>query len=98
MLRLFLIADLLCATAVVPVLLGLWSRMSAVAAIAGALAGLVGAVLPGWLDTGSLQQGILLASFPDTVPTLAPFAGALLASTLASLIMALLLPRRASLG
>ncbi len=97
-LRLFLIADLLCATAVVPVLLGLWSRMSAVAAIAGALAGLVGTVLPGWLDTGSLQQGILLASFPDTVPTLAPFAGALLASTLASLIMALLLPRRASLG
>ena len=97
-LRLFLIADLLCATAVVPVLLGLWSRMSAAAAIAGALAGLLGAVLPGWLATGSLHQGIVLASFPDTVPTLAPFAGALLASTLVSIIVALLLPRRASVS
>ena len=97
-LRLFLIADLLCATAVVPVLLGLWSRMSAAAAIAGALAGLLGAVLPGWLATGSLYQGIVLASFPDTVPTLAPFAGALLASTLVSIIVALLLPRRASVS
>ena len=94
-LRLFLIADLLCATAVVPVLLGLWSRMGAAAAIAGALAGLLGAALPGWLATGSLSQGIVLASFPDTVPTLAPFAGALLASTLVSIIMAMLLPRRA---
>ena len=97
-LRLFLIADLLCATAVVPVLLGLWSRMSAAAAIAGALAGLLGAVLPGWLATGSLHQGIVLASFPDTVPTLAPFAGALLASTLVSIIVAMLLPRRASVS
>lgn len=97
-LRLFLIADLLCATAVVPVLLGLWSRMSAAAAIAGALAGLLGAVLPGWLATGSLYQGIVLASFPDTVPTLAPFAGALLASTLVSIIVALLLPRRSSVS
>ena len=97
-LRLFLIADLLCATAVVPVLLGLWSRMSAAAAIAGALAGLLGAALPGWLATGSLSQGIVLASFPDTVPTLAPFAGALLASTLVSIIMAMLLPRRASVS
>ena len=97
-LRLFLIADLLCATAVVPVLLGLWSRMSAVAAIAGALAGLLGAVLPGWFATASVHQGILLASFPDTVPTLEPFAGALLASTLVSVIVALLLPRRASVG
>lgn len=97
-LRLFLIADLLCATAVVPVLLGLWARMSAAAAIAGALAGLLGAVLPGWLATGSLYQGIVLASFPDTVPTLAPFAGALLASTLVSSIVALLLPRRSSVS
>ena len=97
-LRLFLIADLLCATAVVPVLLGLWSRMSAVAAIAGALAGLLGAVLPGWLATGSVYQGVVLASFPDTVPTLAPFAGALLASTLVSIIVAMLLPRRASVS
>lgn len=94
-LRLFLIADLLCATMVAPVLLGLWPRMSTAAAVSGGLAGLIGAVLPGWLSSGSLQAGIIAASFPDNVPTLGPFAGALLASTLVSVVFAMLLPRRA---
>ncbi|WP_341706378.1 sodium:solute symporter [Halopseudomonas sp.] len=93
-LRLFLIADLLCATAVVPVLLGLWSRMSPLAAIAGSLAGLLGAILPGWLETGSALQGAVLASFPNTVPTLPPFVGALVASTVVSVLCALLLSAR----
>lgn len=89
-LRLFLIADLLCATAVVPVLMGLWSRMTTAAAIAGALAGLAGAVIPGWLAGGSLGAGIAAASFPGGVPTLGPFAGALAASTLTSLALAVI--------
>lgn len=80
-LRLFLIADLLCATAVVPVLLGLWQRMTPRAAMAGCVAGVLGAVLPGWLSSGSVIGGVLAASFPTSVPTLAPFAGALLASS-----------------
>ncbi len=71
-LRLFLIADLLCATAVVPVLMGLWNRMTPTAALAGCLAGIVGAVLPGWIATGSLAGGLLAASFPGSIPTLAP--------------------------
>lgn len=87
-LRLFLIADLLCATAVVPVLLGLWQRMTPRAAVAGAMAGLVGAVLPGWFSAGSVQAGLLAASFPTGVPTLAPFAGALVASSLVSVLLA----------
>jgi Na+/proline symporter len=87
-LRLFLIADLLCATAVVPVLLGLWQRMHARAAIAGACAGLLGAILPGWVSTGQFLGGLLAASFPDSIPTLPPFAGALLLSTLASVATA----------
>lgn len=91
-LRLFLIADLLCTTAVVPVLLGLWQRMTPAAAVAGAVAGLLGAVLPGWLSSGSLQAGLLAASFPNSVPTLAPFAGALLASSMVSVLMVLLRP------
>ena len=86
-LRLFLIADLLCATAVAPVLLGLWQRMTPAAAIAGAIAGLVGAVLPGWVTGGSLAAGLMAASFPNSVPTLAPFAGALTASLLVSLLV-----------
>jgi len=87
-LRLFLIADLLCATAVVPVLLGLWHRMTAPAAMAGAAAGLVGAVLPGWVAQGSFMQGVMAASFPGSIPTLAPFLGALVASTVVSLALA----------
>jgi len=88
-LRLFLIADLLCATAVVPLLLGLWQRVRASAAVAGAIAGLVGAVLPGWIGSGTLSGGVLAASFPGSIPTLGPFAGALLASTVVSVAMAL---------
>lgn len=95
-LRLFLIADLLCATAVVPVLLGLWRRMTATAAVAGALAGLVGAILPGWVTGGSLAAGFLAASFPGGIPTLGPFAGALAASTLVSVLLASLGPRSKS--
>lgn len=87
-LRLFLIADLLCATAVVPVLLGLWSRMSASAAISGCVAGVIGAILPGWLGFGSLVAGLEAASFPGGVPTLAPFAGALIGSAVISLLVA----------
>ena len=94
-LRLFLIADLLCATAVVPVLLGLWSRMSTAAAVAGGLAGLSGAVLPGWIAQGSLAGGLLAASFPGGAPTLAPFLGALTASAVVSVAVAWLRPVRA---
>jgi len=93
-LRLFLIADLLCATMVVPVVLGMWSRMRAAGAVAGGIAGLAGAVLPSWVSTGSLQAGIFAASFPDGVPTLAPFAGALLGSALVSVLVAFVFPRK----
>ncbi|SDJ69369.1 sodium:solute symporter [Billgrantia gudaonensis] len=87
-LRLFLIADLLCAAIVVPVLLGLWRRMSPLAAVAGGVAGMAGAVLPGWMVQGSLTAGLVAASFPGGVPTLPPFLGALVASTLVSVSIA----------
>ncbi|MEQ5803011.1 sodium:solute symporter [uncultured Halomonas sp.] len=87
-LRLFLIADLLCAAILLPVLLGLWRRMSPLAAVAGGLAGLAGAVLPGWISHGSLSAGVLAATFPGSIPTLPPFLGALVASTLVSLLIA----------
>ncbi len=91
-LRLFLIADLLCAAIVVPVLLGLWQRMSPLAAISGGVAGLVGAVLPGWLGQGSLMAGIMAATFPGSIPTLGPFVGALMLSSLVSILVAWWLP------
>lgn len=88
-LRLFLIADVLCAGAVVPALLSLWRRATSAGALAGAVAGLAGAVLPGWLATGSLAEGVGLATFPGAVPTLPPFLGALLASTTVALVVSL---------
>ncbi|MEO9589442.1 MAG: sodium:solute symporter, partial [Marinobacter sp.] len=88
-LRLFLIADLLCATAVIPVLMGLWTRMTTTAAVFGGLAGLAGAVVPGWVTGGSLTTGLLAASFPGGIPTLAPFLGALAASAVVSVAITL---------
>jgi Na+/proline symporter len=87
-LRIFLVADLLCATAVIPVLLGFWKRMTPFSAIAGCIAGLIGAVVPGWIETDNWKTGLLLASFPNNTPTLGPFAGALLASAIATLLVA----------
>lgn len=89
-LRLFLIADLLCAAIVVPVLLGLWKRMTPFAAVGGGVAGLVGAILPGWVSQGSLIAGVVAASFPGSIPTLGPFLGALITSTLVSVLLAYL--------
>lgn len=93
-LRLFLIADLLCATAIVPVLMGLWKRMTARAAVCGGLAGLVGAIAPGWITGGTLAAGLEAASFPGAIPTLWPFVGALTASALVSLVVAVAASRQ----
>jgi solute:Na+ symporter, SSS family len=87
-LRIFLIADLLCSTAVVPVLLGLWRRATPAAALAGSLAGLAGAVLPG---------GVEAATFPAAIPTLGPFAGALLASSVVAVALSLRARRETNL-
>lgn len=87
-LRLFLIADLLCATAVVPLLSGLSARVPTRAAVLGAIAGLFGAILPGAIAAQSLTAGFMAASFPDAVPTLGPFLGALAASSGVTLLVA----------
>ncbi|MFC4260947.1 sodium:solute symporter [Marinobacter lacisalsi] len=91
-LRLFLIADLLCATAIIPVLMGLWSRVTTAAAMGGVLAGLAGAILPSWVITGSITEAFHIASFPGGAPTLAPFAGALVASALVTWVLSLRRP------
>ncbi len=93
-LRLFLIADLLCATAVVPVLLGLWQRMTPTAAMAGAVAGVLGAVAPGWWAQGDVVAGLLVTSFPNSIPTLAPFVGALVSSSVVSVLLVVLRPSK----
>lgn len=89
-LRLFLIADLLCASAVVPALLALWPRATPAGALSGALAGVVGAVVPGWASSGTVLEGVRLASFPGAVPTLPPFAGAVVASAVVAVAVSAL--------
>ncbi len=91
-LRLFLIADLLCATAVVPLLSALFHRASTKAAVLGCLAGVVGAIIPGLVTGGSLAAGLLAASFPAATPTLGPFLGALVASSLVTAAVMVPLP------
>lgn len=92
-LRLFLVADLLCATAIIPILMGLWPRVTTAAAMSGVLAGLAGAVLPNWIMAGSFSEALHIASFPGGIPTLAPFAGALVASGGVTLLLTTLLRR-----
>lgn len=77
-LRILLVADLLCATAVVPALAGLGTRVTGGVAIAAAVAGIAGALAGAAWQHGSLAA----ATFPGGVPTLGPFLGALAASAL----------------
>lgn len=97
-LRLLLVADLLCATIVVPALLGLWRRSTPAGALAGGLAGLAGALVPGWVATGSIAEALTLATFPGGVPTLRPFAGALVASAVVTVAVSLAARRTTDLG
>jgi Na+/proline symporter len=87
-LRLFLIADLLCAATVVPALLGLWRRATAAGALAGSVAGLAGALGAGTLAGGSLAAGLSRVTFPVATPTLPEFAGALVASSVVAVGLA----------
>lgn len=97
-LRLFLIADLFCAATVVPALLGLWRRATTPAVLAGSVAGLAATVMPGWVTTGSPAEGALLATFPDAVPTLSPFAAAVIVSTVVAVVLSLLSRQEAELA
>jgi solute:Na+ symporter, SSS family len=88
-LRLFLIADLLCAATAVPALLGLWRRATPAGALAGAVAGLAGALGAAVVAGGSLAEGLSRVTFPIAAPTLPEFAGALVASTVVAVGVAL---------
>lgn len=90
-LRLFLIADLVAAATVVPAMYGLWSKATNAGAVAGSIAGLIGAVAPGWITEGTLSDGVLLATFPDGVPTLPPFLWSIIASTVVAVGVSLVI-------
>lgn len=81
-LRILLVADLLCATAVIPALAGLGSRVSGRTAVASLAAGVLGAGAGALFQHGSLRA----VTFPAGVPTLGPFLGALAASAIVAAI------------
>ena len=90
-LRLFLVADLLAAATVVPVVLGMWRRTTTPAALAGAVAGLVAVVVVGWVRDGSLGDGLDLLTLPGGLDF-----GAFVAAPLASGLVTVLLSLRPS--
>ena len=96
-LQLFLIADLLCAATAVPALVSLWRRATTAGALAGAVAGLAGAVLGGVISQGGLA-GARLVLMPGAVPTLPPFLGALVASTVVTVAVSLAARRATDLA
>lgn len=91
-LRLFLIADLFAATVVVPVFCGLWRRATTPAALAGAVAGVLGVVGAGSIAHESLEAGVRLLTLPEG-PSLVAFAAAPLASAAVTVAWTMLLPR-----
>ena len=96
-LRLFLVADLLAAAIVVPVLLGLWRRTTPGAALAGIVAGLVGAFVAAVVTTSTLADALGVVTFEGGATPLAPFAGALLASAAVTVVWSLAANRRTDL-
>lgn len=96
-LRIFLVADLLCAATIVPALLGLWRRATPPGAIAGAVAGLAGAYGYGIVAGGSVAAGVDAATFAAG-PTLGPFASALIASAVVAVAVSLLGRRQADMS
>ena len=96
-LRIFLFADLLCAATIVPALLGLWRRATPLGAIAGAVAGLIGAYGYGLVTAGSVSGAVKVATFAAG-PALGPFASALIASGVVAVIVSLLGRRRADMS
>lgn len=96
-LRLFLIADLLCAATLVPALLGLWRRATPQGATAGAIAGLAGALGYGLVAGGSVDAAVASATFAAG-PALGPFAAALIASGVVAVVVSLLGRRDADLS
>ena len=89
-LRLFLVADLLAAVLLLPVLLGAWRRTTATGVWTGVLAGVLGALGASLVSTGTVAGAVAAVTFPDAVPTLPPFAGAMIASGVTTLAVSVL--------
>lgn len=96
-LQLFLIADLLATALVLPALSGLWRRTTTAAVWAGVVAGMAGALGAGFVAAGTWSGAIAAVTFPDAVPSLPPFAGALVASGVVTVAVSMMSRSRTDL-
>lgn len=94
-LRLFLIADLLAAMIAFPVFLGLWRRATTPAMLAGSAAGLVAVIGVGWVEAGTLYEGLRLLTLPQDLISLrlGAFVAAPIASGVVTAVLSLIRSR-----
>lgn len=90
--RLLMIANLLCAVAVAPAVLGLWRRATTAGAVAGTVAGLAGAGAYAAVVADDLAGAVAVATFAEG-PRLGPLVAAVLAAALITVVGSLMRPR-----
>jgi Na+/proline symporter len=88
-LRLFLVADLWAAIAVVPVFLGLWRKATPQGAIAGVFAGVLAVVIGGWIGGEGLMDGLRALVLQETFDVGA-FVGAPVGAAVGTIVVSLL--------
>lgn len=86
-LRLFLMADLVAAATIAPILLGFTGLLDGRGAITGAVSGLLAVVVIGWATRGSLGDGFDLLTIADGALELGPFLWAPATATVVSLLV-----------
>lgn len=90
--RLLMIANLLCAVAVAPAVLGLWRRSTTPGAVAGTAGGLAGAGVYAVAVADDVAGAVAVATFAEG-PRLGPLAAAMAAAALVTVIGSLVRPR-----
>lgn len=90
--RLLMIANLLCAVAVAPAVLGLWRRSTTPGAVAGTAGGLAGAGAYAVAVADDVAGAVAVATFAEG-PRLGPLAAAMAAAALVTVIGSLVRPR-----
>lgn len=90
--RLLMVANLLCAVAVAPAVLGLWRRATTAGAVTGTIAGFAGAGAYAAVVADDLAGTLAVATFAEG-PRLGPLAAAVLAAALVTVVGSLVRPR-----
>ncbi|CAK5015585.1 unnamed protein product [Aphanomyces euteiches] len=96
-LKLFLIADLLCAATVGPIFLGIWGRTHPTASLVGCFSGLLTIFVSGWSRSGKFVDGFnefVLAEGLFTTHSMVLFILTLLIPIIVTVVLTFVLPPR----